>query len=180
MKSKIMAFIKELLTFAVISLVIVIPVRMFIAQPFIVSGESMYPTFDTGQYLIVDQISYRFNDPQRGDVIIFNYPKNPSKFFIKRVIGLPNETITIDGTTVYITKEDGEQVALKEPYIAMQKESDVETTLDDDEYFVMGDNRLASLDSRVWGPLEKDYIIGKAYLRLLPFNKISFLPGNTE
>ena len=180
MKSKTIAFIKELLTFAAISLIIVIPVRIFIAQPFIVSGESMYPTFETGQYLIVDQLSYRFNDPQRGDVVIFNYPKNPSKFFIKRVIGLPSETVVVDGTSVYITKTDGEEILLKEPYIAMQKESDIKTTLEDDEYFVMGDNRLASLDSRVWGPLEEKFIVGKAYIRLLPFDKMTFFPGNKE
>lgn len=179
MKSKSLDFIKELLTFAAIALVIVIPIRMFIAQPFIVSGESMHPTFETGQYLIVDQLSYRFNEPERGEIIIFNYPKNPSKFFIKRIIGLPGETISIEGNQVYIINNDTkEKMLLDEPYVVMKKESDLETTLTDDEYFVMGDNRLASLDSRVWGPLERDFILGRAFARLLPLNKIDITPGS--
>ena len=181
MQSKTLDFLKELITFAIVALVIVIPIRFFIAQPFIVSGESMHPTFETGQYLIVDQLSYRFNEPQRGDVIIFNYPKNPSKFFIKRIIGLPNETVIIEENNVFIiNNESGEKILLDEHYVVMEKESNLETVLDDDEYFVMGDNRLASLDSRVWGPLEKDFIVGKAFLRLLPISKASITPGATE
>lgn len=178
MRNKTSTFLKELVTFAIVSLVIVIPIRLFIAQPFIVSGESMHPTFETGQYLIVDQLSYRLKSPIRGDVIIFHYPKNPSKFFIKRIIALPGEKIKIDGTKIMITTNNNEEIILEEDYVTMNRESQLETQLKDDEYFVMGDNRLASLDSRVWGALNEDLIVGRAYLRLLPFNKIGFLPGS--
>ena len=180
-ESKTATFLKELITFAVVALVIVVPIRLFIAQPFIVSGESMHPTFETGQYLIVDQLSYRIGDPDRGDVIVFHYPKNPSKFFIKRVIGLPGEKVKIDGTVVTIINgDDSESFNLEENYVTMNRESQLETQLGESEYFVMGDNRLASLDSRVWGPLERDLIVGRAYLRLLPVGKVDFLPGNNK
>ena len=180
-ESKTATFLKELITFAVVALVIVVPIRLFIAQPFIVSGESMHPTFETGQYLIVDQLSYKLGDPNRGDVIVFHYPKNPSKFFIKRVIGLPGEKIKIDGTTVTILdSEKTETFELDESYVTMNRESQLETKLGESEYFVMGDNRLASLDSRVWGPLERELIVGRAYLRLLPVGKVGFLPGNVK
>ncbi len=81
------------------------PIRLFVAQPFIVSGASMDPTFETGEYLIVDQLSYHFDDPVRGQVVIFKYPKDESKYFIKRVIGLPGETVQIEGTDVTIFNE---------------------------------------------------------------------------
>lgn len=178
MQTKAIAFIKELLTFAVVALVIVIPIRLFIAQPFIVSGESMSPTFETGEYLIVDQLSYRFNEPQRGDVIIFRYPNNPSKFFIKRIIGLPNETVELQKSNTFIIDQDGNRTQLSEPYVTMYRDNSVYKELGDDEYFVMGDNRLASLDSRTWGALDREFIVGKAFLRLLPVTEIEYLPGN--
>lgn len=168
----------ELLQFAAIALIIVIPVRYFIAQPFIVSGASMENTFHTGEYLIIDQVTYSFNDPARGDVIVFRYPKDPSKFFIKRVIGLPGETIDIQGSVVKLTKADGTQTILTEPYIkSMAENTSLTETLGDREYFVMGDNRDASSDSRVWGVLQKEKIVGRALLRLFPFSKIAVLPG---
>ncbi len=177
MSQKILSLLKELITFAIVAVVIVLPLRVFIAQPFIVSGESMFPTFETGQYLIIDQISYRFNEPVRGDIVVFRYPQDPSKFFIKRIIALPNEKIRIDGKNVIITMTDGTEITLDEPYVELERENQLEMSLASDEFFVMGDNRLASLDSRVWGPLKKDMITGRAWLRLLPFNKIDFLPG---
>lgn len=137
----------------------------------------MFPTFKTGQYLIIDQLTYRLNEPVRGDVVVFKYPDDPSKFFIKRIIALPNEKIRIDGTNVIITMTDGTEMTLDEPYIELQRENQIEVSLKSDEYFVMGDNRLASLDSRVWGPLKKDLITGRAWLRLLPISEIDFLPG---
>ena len=177
MAQKLINLLKELLTFAVVAVVIVLPLRIYIAQPFIVSGESMFPTFESGQYLIIDQITYRFHEPVRGDVVVFRYPQDPSKFFIKRIIALPNETIRIDGQDVIIKMTDGTEITLDEPYIELTKENQVEMTMGSDEYFVMGDNRLASLDSRVWGPLKRDMITGRAWLRLLPLTKIDFLPG---
>lgn len=173
-------FFKEIFKFSLIALLIVVPVRLFIAQPFIVSGASMDPTFDSGQYLIIDQLSYRFNEPKRGEVIIFRYPKDPTKFFIKRIIGLPNETVEIQGTAIIIANESNPNgFELTEPYLAAAnvKRDSLEILLSEDEYFVMGDNRRASSDSRIWGPLEEGFIIGRAFVRLFPIRKTSLFPG---
>ncbi len=168
----------ELLQFAFIALLIVVPVRYFIAQPFIVSGASMERTFHTGEYLIIDQVSYYFEDPMRGDVIVFRYPKDPSKFFIKRIIGLPGEGVDIQGNVVTITATDGTKTVLDEPYIkSMAQNTSLTETLGEREYFVMGDNRDASSDSRMWGVLNKDKIVGRAFLRLFPFSEASVMPG---
>lgn len=169
----------EIVRFSLIALIIVIPIRMFIAQPFIVSGASMEETFQSGEYLIVDQLSYRFHEPERGDVVIFRYPKDPSKFFIKRVIGLPGETITIDGNQVTISNDETPtSFVLDEPYInTMDIPSNLTEELGDREYFVMGDNRDQSSDSRAWGVLQEERIIGRAYLRLFPPQNFSYLPG---
>jgi signal peptidase I len=152
---------------------------MFIAQPFIVSGASMETTFSTGEYLIVDQLTYHFEEPQRGDVIIFRYPRDPSKFFIKRIIGMPGDSVRIEGSTVTIantTHPDG--MVLSEEYVLSQRPgSPVFETLGDGEYFVMGDNRDASSDSRAWGVLQREKIVGRALLRLFPFSEIDVLPG---
>ncbi len=171
--------IKEIIKFSVIALLIVIPIRLYIAQPFVVSGDSMLSTFYNGEYLIVDEISYRFNDPKRGDVVIFRYPNNPSQYFIKRIIGLPGETIQIEDNQVTITSEEfPESFVLKEPYIAeMTKPTRTSVTLPADEYFVMGDNRDHSSDSRLWGNLPKDKLIGKAMVRLFPPKRIEWQPG---
>jgi signal peptidase I len=119
------------------------------------------------------------SDPSRGDVIIFKYPKDPSKYFIKRVIGLPGETVDINGTDVKIfNTENPDGVTITEPYVDFNKSGNVHLTLRDDEYFVMGDNRFASSDSRVWGPLERNMIIGKAFLRLFPIEKADVNPGD--
>jgi signal peptidase I len=168
----------EIVEFAFLALLIVFPVRMFIAQPFIVSGASMEDTFHTGEYLIIDQVSYHLDDPKRGDVIVFRYPQDPSKFFIKRIIGLPGDTVNIVGDTVTVTPPESETMTLDEPYIkSMAKNTNLTETLGDREYFVMGDNRDASSDSRVWGVLQKEKIVGKAFVRLFPFDEAEFYPG---
>ncbi len=168
----------ETVRFLLIAFAIVIPIRIFVAQPFIVSGSSMDPTFQNGQYLIVDELSYNIGNPARGDVIVFKYPKNPSQYFIKRVIGLPGETVNIDTTGhVSIKDKDGNSVALNEPYVVYPSDQASSSTLGADQYFVMGDNRAGSFDSRAWGPVARNLIIGKAFLRLLPVNSISVLPG---
>lgn len=168
----------ETLKFALIALAIVIPVRLFIAQPFIVSGASMEPTFDDAQYLIVDELSYRLHEPARGDVVIFRPPKDPSKFYIKRVIGLPNETVLIkSGIITIINKENPDGMRLNEPYLENKKEETASYELADDEYFVLGDNRSASSDSRTWGPIHREVIIGRPFVSLYPVNTASILPG---
>lgn len=168
----------ETIKFIILALIIVTPIRMFVAQPFIVNGSSMDPTFATGQYLIVDELSYHLGDPSRGDVIILRYPKDPSKFFIKRVIGLPYETIEIRGGAVTIKNEaHPEGITLDEPYIKYPKNDTLSRTLGEGEYFVMGDNRAASSDSRYWGTVPRNLIVGRALLRLLPVASAAVLPG---
>jgi len=168
----------ETIKFIVLAIIIVIPIRMFIAQPFIVSGSSMYPTFNNGDYLIVDELSYRLSEVERNDVVIFRYPEDPSKFFIKRIIGLPNETVSIQGSTITITNQEG-QTTLNEPFIQNQMTNGGTLhELKSDEYFVMGDNRNASSDSRIWGAVPRDLIIGQAFLRLFPVNDINYKPGD--
>ena len=169
----------EVVRFSLIALLIVIPIRMFIAQPFIVAGASMQDTFESGEYLIVDQVSYHFHSPQRGEVVIFRYPKDPSKFFIKRIIGVPGDTIIIEDSQVTIVNETYPGgVVLNEPYVkSMRPTARQEQTLGPRQYFVMGDNRDASSDSRVWGVLQEERIIGRAFLRLFPPHVIDYLPG---
>ncbi len=173
-------FFTELLKFVLIAAAIVFPIRLFVAQPFIVSGASMDPTFHNGQYLIVDELSYRLEAPSRGDVIIFRYPKDPTEFFIKRIIGLPNETVSIDGNAITVIKVDGKIISLSEPYVVNHGNGSANSySLKADEYFVMGDNRPESSDSRVWGTLPRDNIVGRAFMRLLPFDAVGFFPGST-
>lgn len=174
-------FFSELIRFVLIAVFVVLPVRVFIAQPFIVSGSSMDPTFSNGEYLIVDEISYRFEEPQRGDVVIFKYPNDPTKFFIKRIIGLPGERVIVSASSVIIQNDaNPEGFKLDETYLSHPTLGDMTVVLDDTEYFVMGDNRPASSDSRVWGPLERDFIIGRALVRLLPVTKAALFPGEHE
>ncbi len=172
-------FFTELLKFALIAIVIVIPIRLFVAKPFIVSGASMEPTFDTGQYLIVDELSYHLGEPSRGEVVIFRYPRDPSQYFIKRIIGLPGETVHIRNGVVSVTRVDGTTIDLDESYIVNRGNGmDMDTPLANDQYFVMGDNRPESSDSRVWGVLPRKNIVGRAFLRLLPINSAQIFPGD--
>jgi signal peptidase I len=170
----------SLLSFILIVIAIVVPVRLFIAKPFIVSGTSMSPTFESWHYLIIDQVTYQLREPARGEVIVMRYPLDTSRYFIKRIIGLPGETVIIEGTTVIIKNEqypDG--LSLTEPYIAdvNKSENHIVTQLAENEFFVLGDNRGASADSRYWGTLPRKDIVGRAYVRLFPFTQINYLPG---
>ena len=173
-----MSVLWEIVRFAILALIIVVPIRMYIASPFIVSGGSMDPTFGNGHYLIVDQISYRFDEPERGDVVIFKYPNDTSKFFIKRVIGLPGETVELrNGVTIIKNEMLPGGFTLDESYVKFKKNDTMTITLAEDEYFMMGDNRKASSDSRVWGPLKEGFIKGETLVRLLPITKIDLHPG---
>lgn len=168
-------FIWEMVRVAVISLAIIIPVRYFLIQPFYVKGASMEPNFYDHEYLIIDEISYRFNQPQRGDIVVFKYPKDPKQFFIKRVVGLPGERVKIEDNKIYI---DG--TILNEAYLDSGAETVLalrgygDVVLGSDEYFLLGDNRSQSLDSRSFGPVKREYIIGRTWLRGWPFNRVTF------
>lgn len=169
---------KEILTFVVLAVIIVVPIRLFVAQPFVVEGESMHPTFESADYLIVDELSYHLHAPSRGDVVIFRYPGDPKVFYIKRIIGLPGETVHISRGQTTITKTDGSTVTLSEPYVVSEDATYTQdTVLAPDQYFVMGDNRPRSSDSRIWGPLPAKNIVGRAFVRLLPVSEIGTMPG---
>jgi len=159
-------FIFEVIKIVVLALLIVIPIRYFIFQPFVIKGNSMEPNFHQGDYLIVDEITYRFKEPQRGDVIVFNYPQDTSQRFIKRIIGLPGETVTMDVGKITISKGREEKILDESAYLPKQNSFDnISLSLSADEYFVLGDNRFASFDSRKWGSLSRNYIVGKVILR---------------
>jgi signal peptidase I len=166
----------ELVKIAIIAFVIVAPIRYFLFQPFIVSGASMSPNFETGDYLIVDELSYRLSTPQRGDVVVFNtnfIPGYKGQRFIKRVIGLPGDNVEVTNGKVEIIKAN-KTITLDEKYLPkdLKTYGDVNITLKPDQYFVMGDNRTYSYDSRMWGVLPKNEIIGKAFLRILPITEL--------
>jgi len=172
-------FFVEIVKVVIISLAIIIPVRYFLIQPFYVKGASMEPSFHDREYLIINEIAYRFENPQRGDIIVFRYPKDPSQYFIKRIIGLPGEKIKIKDNKVYVYNDKYPNgVAINEDIYLPEDEltpnlGKTEFILGDDEYFVLGDNREFSLDSRRFGPVPKRLIIGKAWIRGWPFDKIT-------
>ncbi|MBI2673735.1 MAG: signal peptidase I [Candidatus Zambryskibacteria bacterium] len=162
-------FWKELVKLIFLSLLIVVPFRLYIAQPFIVEGSSMDPTFETGDYLIVDEFTYHFKTPERGSVLIFKYPRDPKKSFIKRVIGLPGEKVSIsNGQITIVNTEHPEGFSLDEPYVKLVKKDSADYIIGEDEYFVLGDNRLASADSRIWGPVPKVNLVGRPIIRFFP------------
>jgi signal peptidase I len=162
-------FTWEILKIVIISLAIIVPIRYFLIQPFFVKGASMEPNFLDGDYLIIDEISYRFETPQRGEVIIFRYPLEPSQFFIKRIIGLPGEKVEVQDGKIFI---NGSELDESEYLQGTTTVGNVEVRLEDDEYFVLGDNRNASSDSRKWGEVDKKLIIGRAWLRAWPFSRL--------
>jgi len=173
---KLFTGIWEVAEVVLIALITLFVIRTFIIQPFRVSGASMSPNFQDHDYLLVDEVTYRFRTPARGAVVIFRYPGDESSFFIKRVIGLPGEKVAIKSGEVAITEagDDGKTFTLDESYLPSQSKTagDVNVTLAPDHYFVMGDNRGNSFDSRNWGPLDKKDIIGLVRLRLYPFSEL--------
>lgn len=166
------SLIWEISKIIVIALLIVAPIRTFLFQPFFVKGQSMEPNFETGDYLIIDELSYRTRDPQRGEVVVFKYPNNPSQRYIKRIIGLPGETVRVKDGKVFIAGLDRQEILLDESsYLPgnIFTPGSVNLSLKDNEFFVLGDNRIASSDSRAWGILPKPNIIGRAVVRAWPF-----------
>lgn len=186
------SFILEIVKVVFLAFLIFAPIRFFLFQPFFVQGASMEPNFENNEYLIIREIGYKkialgseddrlidvgpFKDLERQWPIVFRYPKNPSQYFIKRVIGLPGEKIEIkDGKVKISNQENPEGFVLDESdYLdpSVKTSGDLTIKLDDDQYFVMGDNRMFSSDSRSWGPISKDNIIGKVVFRAWPFGRI--------
>lgn len=185
------SFLWEIVKVFFWALIIIIPIRVFLLQPFFVQGASMEPNFEDGDYLIVNELGYKqtkvdfdkfhfftvnsFKDLKREDIVVFRYPRNPQQYFIKRIIGLPGEQVKIeDGKVTIFNTENPSGIVLDEKgYLAegVLTSPNVTMQLKDNEYFVMGDNRQFSHDSRAWGPVHKDEIIGKVMLRAWPVNK---------
>lgn len=165
----------EILEVVLIGVITVFFIRSFLAQPFLVSGASMEPNFSSGNYLLIDEVTYRFREPQRGEVTVFKYPNNPSVYYIKRIIGLPGEKIVIKNGAIKIyNQEKPDGFILNENYLSenLKTAGDLEILLKDNEYYMMGDNRNFSYDSRSWGPLPKVDIVGLVRLRLYPINQV--------
>lgn len=178
-------FFWELIKTFLIAMAIIIPIRYFLVQPFFVRGASMEPTFHDGEYLLIDQLSYRFREPRRGEAIVFRYPNDPSQFFIKRIIGLPGESVTIEGGQVVIHNEQLKDGAIldESQYLdaSIRTGGQVDLQLGEDEFFVLGDNRPASSDSRSWGIMPRANIVGRSWIRAFPFDRLTFfgvdMPG---
>jgi signal peptidase I len=161
----IFAFFWEILKIVILAALIVFPIRYFLFQPFIVSGQSMEPNFHHGDYLIIDKLSFRLREPKRGEVIVFKYPRNPSQRYIKRIIGLPGEEVRIEDGNLKI---NGKILNESQYLPQVQTPGNLVLKLSENEYFVLGDNRNSSLDSRSWGPLLRENIIGRVFLRAWP------------
>lgn len=171
-------FIWSVVKIVAISLVIIVPIRYFLIQPFIVSGPSMEPNFKDKEYLIINEISYRFANPGRGDVVVFRYPRDPKEYYIKRIIALPEETVQIEnGEVIIYDNHYPAGIKLDESYLPddLQTSGNIKIKLDEDEYFVLGDNRFSSSDSRMWGAVPKANVIGRVWIRCFPLSRFSIL-----
>jgi signal peptidase I len=168
-----------------ISLAIILPIRAYVVQPFFVRGASMDPSFYDGEYLIVDELSYSLDlrSPRRGDVIIFHYPKDRSQHYIKRIIGLPGERVVIqDGIVTVVNTDYPTGLRLDEnSYLDPNEFTDgsINIRLGANEYFVLGDNRDRSSDSRAWGTVPRELIVGRAWIRVLPVARAGALETPT-
>jgi signal peptidase I len=166
----------ELLKIALLAGICIVLIRYFLFKPFYVKGASMEPTFYEKEYLIIDELSYRFRTPERGEVIVFRYPNDPKEYFLKRVIGLPGETVKISGGKVIIyNQENPEGWEMDETYLPndLATEGEKIITNNDNQYFVLGDNRDNSFDSRRFGSIDYSLIVGRTWLRGWPLSRIS-------
>jgi signal peptidase I len=170
----------EVIEVVLIAVITVFIIRNFLAQPFLVSGASMEPNFSHGNYLLVDEITYRFREPARGDVVVFRSPQDRKTFFIKRVIGLPGEQVDVSDGKLRLFGKEGNEITVDESYLIQgDTPGNVHLTLEEGEFLVLGDNRNNSFDSRNWGPLDRESIIGIVRLRLFPFDKIEVIDTPT-
>ncbi len=170
MKQFLASFL-EVVEIVIVAFGAVFLIRSFLVQPFLVSGSSMVPNFSNGDYLLVDEVTYRFRPPERGEVVVFRYPKDDSVYFIKRIIGLPGERVQIkDGQLIVFNKEYPSGLRLNEKYLplGLTTAGNLIFQVPENDYFVLGDNRSYSLDSRTWGMLPVNDIVGLVQLRLWP------------
>lgn len=177
---KVFTSILEVAEVAIVALLAVISIRTFLVQPFLVSGASMVPTFSNGDYLLIDELTYRFRPPERGEVIVFKYPKDESTYFIKRIIGLPGDKVEIkDGKVIVTDAQYPQGKVIGESYLpagtltVTRAGESTAYTVPQGEYFVLGDNRPYSFDSRDWGFVKKDEVVGLVRLRLWPLPDIT-------
>ncbi len=172
---KFLASFLEVFEVIVIAVAAVVVIRVFLVQPFLVSGTSMAPNFSNGDYVLVDELTYHLRAPERGEVVVFHDPQDYPTYFIKRVIGLPGETVKVASNTVTVfNTEHPKGFALDEAYLpAGTITSGNETyALSSSSYLMFGDNRPFSFDSRSWGPLPSKNIVGLVRLRLWPINEL--------
>lgn len=168
-------FLLELVKIAVLAGVTIGLVRYFLFKPFYVKGASMEPNFYEHEYLIIDEISFRLREPHRGEVVVFKYPEDPKEYFLKRIIGLPGERVKIvEGRVVIYNAEHPEGLEIDESYLPkdLKTEGEKIITLGSDEFFVLGDNRPNSHDSRRFGPVDRSLIVGRAWFRGWPLNRM--------
>lgn len=169
-------FLWEMIKVVAISLAIILPIRYFLVQPFYVKGASMEPNYHDYEYLIIDELTYRFNEPQRGDVVVLRNPSNPREYFIKRVIGLPGDMVTVANGKVSVNGEELDESAYLDDTVATYTSAKATVTLEDNQYFVLGDNRPVSHDSRRFGPIDESEFIGRVWVRAWPFNRFAVFP----
>ncbi len=165
-------FFLELVKIVILAGITIVLVRYFLFKPFYVKGESMEPTFYEKEYLIIDEISYRFRDPQRGEVVVFKAPIGDKDYYLKRIIGMPGERVKVEDNKVIIYNEENPQgIVVEEMYLMETTPGSITMSLGPGQYFVMGDNRDSSYDSRGFGPVGKAEIVGRAWLRGWPFSR---------
>jgi signal peptidase I len=182
----------EIVETLVLTLLIYLVIHNFVAQPFEVQQSSMSPTIVNGEYILIDKLTPRFNGYEYGDVVVFNPPSGSGLDtqgipFIKRIIGMPGDTVSLENGRVFVTRLDSNPVRIEEPYVVTDQDGSTSPTtcprddcpltwiVGEDEYFVMGDNRPSSQDSRVFGPIESDTILGRAWLRYFPLERIGLI-----
>lgn len=178
-KERVRREIREWVEAILVALILTLIIRTFVVQAFKIPSESMYPTLMVGDKLFVNKFIYRFRDPERGEIIVFKYPENPSKDFIKRVIGVPGDTVEIRNGDIFINNKkwnppaeiNGNIYYNQDPYAG----SGQILTIPNESYFVLGDNSISSRDSRYWGFVPKDLLVGKAFVRWWPLNRIGRL-----
>ena len=182
----------EIVETLVLTLLIYLVIHNFVAQPFEVQQSSMVPTIVDGEYILIDKLTVRFDDYHYGDVVVFSPPSGSGLEtdgipFIKRVIGLPGDTVSLENGRVFVTRADSSPVRIEEPYVVTEADGSTAATIcqradcpqswivGEDEYFVMGDNRPSSQDSRVFGPVDKELILGRAWLRYFPLERVGLI-----